>query len=60
MEDNAVRELQVGTADSSIISILKICMVIAFTDLPTFCDHYDTFFIQIRSVEAELLACEDW
>ena len=35
-------------------------MSIAFSDLPTFCDHCDTFFIQICSVEAELRACEDW
>ena len=31
-------------------------MSVAFSDSPTFCDQYDTFFIQIRSVEAELRA----
>ena len=35
-------------------------MSVAFSDSPTFCDQYDTFFIQIRSVEAELQAREDW
>ena len=31
-------------------------MSVAFSDSLTFCDQYDTFFIQIRSVEAELRA----
>ena len=35
-------------------------MSVAFSDSPTFCDQYDTFSIQIRSVEAELQAREDW
>ena len=35
-------------------------MSVAFSDSPTFCDQYDTFFIQIHSVEAELQAREDW
>ena len=35
-------------------------MSVTFSDSLTFFDQYDTFFIQIRSVEAELRACEDW
>ena len=33
-------------------------MLVAFSDSPTFCDLYETFFIQFHSVEAELQASE--
>ena len=63
------RQIEIGFCVASCSYICRDCrlkynfnfedMSVAFSDSPTFCDHYDTFFIQIRSVEAELQARED-
>ena len=51
------REPFVGTADSTIVSILTD-MLVDFSDSPTYCDQYGAFFILIHSIEAEL--CSDF